>query len=32
MVASDWQEVAAAIETWLDGALDAPVAAAQQAS
>ena len=32
MVAPDWQEVAAAIDSWLDGVLDAPVAATQQAS
>src|SRR5947209_12288104 len=32
MVAPDWQEVAAAIDSWLDGVLDEPVAAAQQAS
>ena len=31
MVASDWQEVAAAIDSWLDGVLDAPVGSAQQA-
>jgi pimeloyl-ACP methyl ester carboxylesterase len=31
MVAPDWQEVAAAIDSWLDGVLDAPVAATQQA-
>jgi hypothetical protein len=30
MVASDWQEVAAAIHSWLDGVLDAPMAATQQ--
>jgi pimeloyl-ACP methyl ester carboxylesterase len=30
MVASDWQEVAAAIDSWLDGVLDAPVAATEQ--
>jgi pimeloyl-ACP methyl ester carboxylesterase len=29
MVAPDWQEVAAGIDSWLDGVLDAPVAAAQ---
>ena len=32
MVASDWQEVAAAIDSWLDGVLDAPIDATQQAS
>ncbi len=32
MVASDWQEVAAAVDSWLDGILDAPVAAAHQAT
>jgi pimeloyl-ACP methyl ester carboxylesterase len=32
MVAPDWQEVAAAIHSWLDGVLDVPVGAAQQAS
>jgi pimeloyl-ACP methyl ester carboxylesterase len=32
MVASDWQEVAAAIDSWLDGVLDAPLAATQPAS
>lgn len=32
MVDPDWQEVAAAIDSWLDGVLDAPVAAAQQTS
>jgi alpha-beta hydrolase superfamily lysophospholipase len=32
MVAPDWQEVAAAIDSWLDGVLDAPVTAAQQTS
>jgi hypothetical protein len=30
MVASDWQEVAAAIDNWLDGVLHGPPAAAQQ--
>ncbi|HTZ64434.1 MAG TPA: alpha/beta hydrolase [Solirubrobacteraceae bacterium] len=30
MVAPDWQEVAAAIDSWLDGVLDAPVTAAPQ--
>jgi pimeloyl-ACP methyl ester carboxylesterase len=29
MVAHDWQEVAAAIDTWLDGVLDAPVVATE---
>jgi pimeloyl-ACP methyl ester carboxylesterase len=32
MVAPDWQEVAAAIDSWLDGVLDAPVDATHQAS
>jgi len=32
IVAADWQEVAAAIDSWLDGVLDAPVGATQQAS
>jgi pimeloyl-ACP methyl ester carboxylesterase len=32
MVADDWEEVAAAIDSWLDGVLDAPVAPAQQTS
>ena len=32
MVAPDWQEVAAAIDSWLDGVLDAPEPAAQHAS
>ena len=32
MVAPDWQEVAAEIDAWLDGVLDAPVATSQQAS
>ncbi|MGA9859286.1 MAG: alpha/beta hydrolase [Solirubrobacteraceae bacterium] len=32
MVAPDWQEVAAAIDSWLDGVLDAPEPATQQAS
>ena len=31
MVAPDWQEVAAAIDSWLDGVLDAPDPATQQA-
>ena len=30
MVASDWEEVAAAVDSWLDGVLDEPVAAADQ--
>jgi hypothetical protein len=25
MAAADWQEVAAAIDSWLDGVLDAPI-------
>jgi pimeloyl-ACP methyl ester carboxylesterase len=32
MVASDWQEVAAAIDSWLDGVLDAPEPMARHAS
>ncbi len=32
MVAPDWQEVAGAIDSWLAGVLDAPVAVAQQVS
>jgi hypothetical protein len=32
MAATDWQEVAAAVESWLDGVLDAPATATQQAS
>ncbi len=32
MVAPDWQEVAAGIDSWLDGILDAPSPAAGQAS
>jgi len=32
MVAPDWQEVASAIDSWLDGVVDAPVTATQQAS
>jgi pimeloyl-ACP methyl ester carboxylesterase len=32
MVAPDWQEVAAAIDSWLDGVLDAPLPAAGRAS
>jgi pimeloyl-ACP methyl ester carboxylesterase len=32
MAAPDWQEVAAAIDSWLDGVLDAPRPAAGQAS
>jgi pimeloyl-ACP methyl ester carboxylesterase len=31
MAASDWQEVAGAIDIWLDGVLDTPVAGTQQA-
>jgi hypothetical protein len=30
MAASDWQEVAAAIDNWLDGVLHGPPTAAQQ--
>jgi hypothetical protein len=30
MVADDWQEVAAAIDSWLDGVLDEPASTAQQ--
>jgi len=32
MAAPNWQEVATAIDSWLDGVLDAPVGATQQAS
>jgi hypothetical protein len=32
MVAPDWQEVAAAIDSWLDGVLDAPEPTTPQAS
>jgi pimeloyl-ACP methyl ester carboxylesterase len=32
MVAQDWQEVAAGIDSWLDGVLDAPEPGTQQAS
>jgi hypothetical protein len=32
MVASDWQEVAEGIDSWLDGVLDAPTPAVGQAS
>lgn len=32
MVATDWQEVAAGIDSWLDGVLDVPTEATQQAS
>lgn len=32
MVAPDWQEVAAAVDSWLDGVLDAPEPVTQQAS
>jgi alpha-beta hydrolase superfamily lysophospholipase len=32
MAAADWEEVAAEIDSWLDGVLDAPVAAADAAS
>ena len=30
MAAPDWQAVAEAIDSWLDGVLDAPIAATQQ--
>jgi hypothetical protein len=30
MVAPDWQEVAAGVDSWLDGVLDAPAAGAGQ--
>jgi pimeloyl-ACP methyl ester carboxylesterase len=30
MVAPDWQEVATAVDSWLDGVLDAPVVAGEQ--
>jgi pimeloyl-ACP methyl ester carboxylesterase len=30
MVAADWQEVAAAVDSWLDGVLDAPVTSTKQ--
>jgi hypothetical protein len=32
MVASDWHEVAAAVDSWLDGVLDAPVAPTERAT
>jgi hypothetical protein len=32
MAAPDWQEVAQAIDSWLDGVLDAPIAGAPQAT
>jgi pimeloyl-ACP methyl ester carboxylesterase len=32
MIAPDWQEVASAIDSWLDGVLDAPEPASQQKS
>jgi alpha-beta hydrolase superfamily lysophospholipase len=32
MAAPDWQEVAQAIDSWLDGVLDAPLAGAPQAT
>ena len=32
MVAADWQEVAAAIDSWLDGVLEAPAASTHGAS
>ena len=32
MVASDWEEVVAAVDSWLDGVLDAPAAATEQAT
>ena len=30
MVADDWEEIAAAIDSWLGGVLDAPAAATQK--
>jgi alpha-beta hydrolase superfamily lysophospholipase len=30
MAAADWQEVAAAIDSWLDGVLDAPIAETEE--
>jgi hypothetical protein len=30
MAAADWQEVAAAIDNWLDGVLDAPITETEQ--
>jgi hypothetical protein len=30
MAAADWQEVAAAIDSWLDGVLDAPITETEQ--
>jgi hypothetical protein len=32
MVAPDWQEVAAAVDSWLSGVTNAPVGGTQQAS
>ena len=32
MAAPDWQEVAQAVDSWLDGVLDAPVADPQPAT
>lgn len=32
MIAPDWQEVADAIDSWLDGVLDAPMSATEQSS
>ena len=32
MVASDWEEVAAAVDSWLDGVLDAPVVPTDQSA
>ena len=31
MVAPDWEEVAQAVDSWLDGVLDAPLEPAEQA-
>ena len=31
MIAPDWEEVAASIDSWLDGVLDAPVATREPA-
>jgi hypothetical protein len=30
MAAADWQDVAAAIDSWLDGVLDAPITETEQ--